>query len=106
MVRKPCCSYAGMNRGLWTAEEDFRLTNHIQIHGVGNWRTLPMKAGQYFYFLLHYVIRLLLLMLYLIKMFLSMMKTILTLLFYRFAALWKGVQITLDELSSSMVISL
>ena len=44
MVRKPCCSYAGMNRGLWTAEEDFRLTSYIQIHGVGNCQTLPMKA--------------------------------------------------------------
>ncbi|XP_057815509.2 transcription factor MYB3 [Cryptomeria japonica] len=45
MVRTPCCSYVGMKRGPWTPEEDLRLTNYIQIHGVGNWRTLPMKAG-------------------------------------------------------------
>ena len=41
----PCCSYAGVNKGPWTPDEDLRLKKYIEAHGQGNWRTLPMKAG-------------------------------------------------------------
>ncbi|XP_042493896.1 transcription factor MYB1-like [Macadamia integrifolia] len=45
MGRRPCCSKEGMNRGVWTAQEDKILTDYIRIHGEGRWRDLPEKAG-------------------------------------------------------------
>ncbi|PON74543.1 MYB transcription factor [Parasponia andersonii] len=45
MGRAPCCEKVGLNRGKWTAEEDEILTNYIQAHGEGSWRSLPKKAG-------------------------------------------------------------
>ncbi|XAR62947.1 hypothetical protein NMG60_11022700 [Bertholletia excelsa] len=45
MGRAPCCSKIGLHRGPWTAREDALLTNYIQVHGEGNWRSLPKKAG-------------------------------------------------------------
>ncbi|KAE8736396.1 Transcription factor MYB39 [Hibiscus syriacus] len=45
MGRTPCCDKIGLKKGPWTPEEDLKLTNYIQIHGPGNWRTLPKKAG-------------------------------------------------------------
>ncbi|KAE8716211.1 Transcription factor MYB39 [Hibiscus syriacus] len=45
MGRTPCCDKTGLKRGPWTPEEDLKLTNYIQIHGPGNWRTLPKNAG-------------------------------------------------------------
>ncbi|KAK8569615.1 hypothetical protein V6N13_046664 [Hibiscus sabdariffa] len=45
MGRTPCCDKTGLKKGPWTPEEDLKLTNYIQIHGPGNWRTLPKKAG-------------------------------------------------------------
>lgn len=45
MGRAPCCSKVGMRKGAWTAEEDMLLTNYIQLNGEGNWRSLPMNAG-------------------------------------------------------------
>ncbi|PWA66225.1 homeodomain-like protein [Artemisia annua] len=45
MGRSPCCDKAGLKKGPWTQEEDRKLTQYIQIHGPGNWRTLPNNAG-------------------------------------------------------------
>lgn len=46
MGRGPCCSKeAGLNRGPWSAKEDMLLTNYIQAHGEGQWRSLPNRAG-------------------------------------------------------------
>ncbi|XP_043720928.1 transcription factor MYB12-like [Telopea speciosissima] len=45
MGRAPCCSKVGLHRGPWTAREDTMLTNYIQAHGEGQWRSLPKKAG-------------------------------------------------------------
>ncbi|GMI88454.1 MYB-like 102, A. THALIANA MYB 4 [Hibiscus trionum] len=45
MGRTPCCDKNGIKKGPWTPEEDLKLTNYIQIHGPGNWRTLPKNAG-------------------------------------------------------------
>ncbi|KAF3776983.1 Transcription factor [Nymphaea thermarum] len=54
MGRAPCCSKVGLHRGPWTAREDALLTRYINIHGEGNWRYLPLKAGHLFFpFLLY-----------------------------------------------------
>ncbi|KAL7002337.1 transcription factor [Sarracenia purpurea var. burkii] len=45
MGRAPCCSKVGLHRGPWTSREDSMLTKYIQVHGEGNWRSLPKKAG-------------------------------------------------------------
>ncbi|XP_027348203.1 transcription factor MYB41-like [Abrus precatorius] len=45
MGRVPCCDKNGLKKGPWTPEEDLKLINYIQIHGPGNWRTLPKVAG-------------------------------------------------------------
>ncbi|KAI9075300.1 hypothetical protein K1719_042705 [Acacia pycnantha] len=45
MGRAPCCDKNGLKKGPWTPEEDLKLINYIQIHGPGNWRTLPKNAG-------------------------------------------------------------
>uniref|UniRef100_A0A2N9HBX6 Uncharacterized protein n=1 Tax=Fagus sylvatica TaxID=28930 RepID=A0A2N9HBX6_FAGSY len=45
MVRSPCCSKVGMNRGAWSAEEDKILTDYIETHGEGKWRNVPREAG-------------------------------------------------------------
>ncbi|KAE8670121.1 Transcription factor MYB32 [Hibiscus syriacus] len=45
MGRTPCCDKNGLKKGPWTQEEDLKLTNYIQVHGPGNWRTLPRNAG-------------------------------------------------------------
>ncbi|KAL8254148.1 hypothetical protein R6Q59_032369 [Mikania micrantha] len=45
MGRSPCCDKTGLKKGPWTQEEDLKLTQFIQIHGPGNWRTLPENAG-------------------------------------------------------------
>ncbi|KAK4368512.1 hypothetical protein RND71_012304 [Anisodus tanguticus] len=45
MGRSPCCDKNGLKRGPWTPEEDHKLIQYIQLHGPGNWRTLPKNAG-------------------------------------------------------------
>lgn len=46
MGRSPCCDKTGLKKGPWTQEEDLKLTQYIEIHGPGNWRTLPKNAGK------------------------------------------------------------
>ncbi|XP_028751520.1 transcription factor MYB30-like [Neltuma alba] len=43
--RAPCCDKVGLKKGRWTAEEDKILTDYIQQHGEGSWRSLPKNAG-------------------------------------------------------------
>ncbi|KAL8102657.1 uncharacterized protein LOC141677980 [Apium graveolens] len=45
MGRSPCCSKVGLNRGVWTSDEDKILTDYVQLHGEGRWRNLPKRAG-------------------------------------------------------------
>lgn len=45
MGRAPCCSKVGLRRGPWTPREDALLTEYIQAHGEGHWRSLPKKSG-------------------------------------------------------------
>ncbi|MCE3052014.1 hypothetical protein HAX54_051413 [Datura stramonium] len=45
MGRSPCCDKNGLKKGPWTPEEDHKLIQYIQLHGPGNWRTLPKNAG-------------------------------------------------------------
>ncbi|GKV00814.1 hypothetical protein SLEP1_g13438 [Rubroshorea leprosula] len=45
MGRSPCCAKEGLNRGAWTAMEDRMLKEYIEIHGEGQWRNLPKRAG-------------------------------------------------------------
>ncbi|KAJ4847881.1 hypothetical protein Tsubulata_011606 [Turnera subulata] len=45
MGRAPCCDKNGLKKGPWTPEEDHKLISYIQMHGPGNWRTLPKNAG-------------------------------------------------------------
>lgn len=49
MGRAPCCAKVGLHRGPWTAREDSLLSKYIQVHGEGNWRSLPKKAGNSFF---------------------------------------------------------
>eukprot|EP00253_Pinus_taeda_P002499 PITA_02499 len=35
----------GINRGAWTASEDKILSEYVKTHGVGRWRSLPIKTG-------------------------------------------------------------
>jgi myb proto-oncogene protein len=34
-----------MNKGAWTAEEDQKLSQYIEIHGAKRWKTIALKAG-------------------------------------------------------------
>ncbi|GFZ05597.1 myb domain protein 41 [Actinidia rufa] len=45
MGRSPCCDKINLKKGPWTPEEDLKLIQYIQMHGPGNWRTLPKNAG-------------------------------------------------------------
>ncbi|XP_042497544.1 transcription factor MYB1-like, partial [Macadamia integrifolia] len=45
MGRSPCCAKEGLNKGAWSAHEDWILTSHINTYGEGKWRDLPQKAG-------------------------------------------------------------
>nr|AIT52258.1 MYB family protein [Jatropha curcas] len=33
------------NRGAWTAEEDQKLSEYIEVHGAKRWKTIATKAG-------------------------------------------------------------
>ncbi|KAL2476789.1 MYB-like protein [Abeliophyllum distichum] len=45
MGRSPISDKNGIKKGPWTPEEDMKLTQYIQMHGPGNWRSLPKNAG-------------------------------------------------------------
>ncbi|KAK7258479.1 hypothetical protein RIF29_24058 [Crotalaria pallida] len=45
MGRAPCCSKVGLHRGPWTPREDALLSKYIQVHGEGQWKSLPKRAG-------------------------------------------------------------
>lgn len=50
-MRKPCCEKKTTNKGAWSKQEDVKLTQYIQKHGEGSWRSLPVAAGTYIYIL-------------------------------------------------------
>ncbi|XP_074569808.1 transcription factor MYB20-like [Curcuma longa] len=45
MGRQPCCDKSGVKRGLWTLDEDQKLTNFILRNGIHCWRLVPKLAG-------------------------------------------------------------
>ncbi|KAK4803703.1 hypothetical protein SAY86_003520 [Trapa natans] len=36
----------GMNKGAWTAEEDRKLSQYIELHGPKRWKTIAIKAEE------------------------------------------------------------
>lgn len=36
-----------VNKGAWTAEEDHKLAEVIEVHGAKRWKTIASKAGIY-----------------------------------------------------------
>ncbi|KAK8584503.1 hypothetical protein V6N13_109891 [Hibiscus sabdariffa] len=34
-----------LNKGAWTAEEDAKLAEYIEVHGAKRWKTIAIKAG-------------------------------------------------------------
>ena len=49
MGRASYCNKNGLKKGPWTLEEDQKLVNYIQVHGLGKWRNLPKNVGMFFY---------------------------------------------------------
>ncbi|CAN4077506.1 unnamed protein product [Withania somnifera] len=45
MGRALCCAKEGLRKGPWSFQEDMLLTNYINQHGEGQWRSLPKYAG-------------------------------------------------------------
>lgn len=45
MGRSPSSDKNELKKGPWTSEEDHKLREYIQVHGPGNWRSLPKNAG-------------------------------------------------------------
>ncbi|CAN4127156.1 unnamed protein product [Withania somnifera] len=45
MGRAACCAKEGLRKGPWSSQEDLLLTNYINQHGEGQWRSLPKNAG-------------------------------------------------------------
>ena len=46
MVRKnDGCGKRVFNRGAWTAEEDTKLAEYIEVHGAKKWKTVATKSG-------------------------------------------------------------
>jgi hypothetical protein len=45
MGRPPCCDKSNVKRGLWTPEEDAKILAYVSNHGIGNWTSVPKKAG-------------------------------------------------------------
>jgi len=43
--RSSKCNKKEANRGAWTAEEDQKLAQVIEIHGPKRWRSVAAKAG-------------------------------------------------------------
>nr|ASR18099.1 R2R3MYB14 [Ginkgo biloba] len=45
MGRHTCCHKQKLKRGLWSPEEDEKLTCYIKKHGHGRWSAVPKHAG-------------------------------------------------------------
>ncbi|XP_019168856.1 PREDICTED: transcription factor MYB35-like [Ipomoea nil] len=45
MGHHSCCNQQKVKRGLWSPEEDEKLTRYISTHGYGCWSEVPEKAG-------------------------------------------------------------
>ncbi|KZV45655.1 hypothetical protein F511_02315 [Dorcoceras hygrometricum] len=45
MGRPRCCDKANVKRGPWTPEEDAKILAYVASHGIGNWTSVPQKAG-------------------------------------------------------------
>ncbi|GAV74440.1 Myb_DNA-binding domain-containing protein [Cephalotus follicularis] len=45
MGKSSCGDKNGLKKGPWTAEEDQKLVDYIQMHGHGKWRAVPKNAG-------------------------------------------------------------
>ncbi|KAM1212857.1 hypothetical protein ACFX13_004439 [Malus domestica] len=40
-----CCGKQKVKRGLWSPEEDEKLSKHITTHGHDSWSSVPKHAG-------------------------------------------------------------
>lgn len=38
-----------INKGAWTAEEDRKLAEAIEVHGAKRWKIIAIKAGRSFF---------------------------------------------------------
>ncbi|PKU67601.1 Transcription factor MYB3 [Dendrobium catenatum] len=45
MWKKDCLPKGELRRGAWTEHDDKLLSDYIESHGLGIWRSLPAKAG-------------------------------------------------------------
>ncbi|XP_042447782.1 transcription factor MYB41-like [Zingiber officinale] len=45
MGRTLCLDKSELKKGPWASEEDQKLIDYIQKHGIGSWRSVPKKAG-------------------------------------------------------------
>ncbi|CAM8906307.1 unnamed protein product [Rhodiola kirilowii] len=45
MEKTPCCDKTEVKKGPWTPDEDKKLIEYIQKHGLTRWRTLTKNAG-------------------------------------------------------------
>lgn len=46
-MNKTCCDKEDMKKGAWSKQEDQKLTDYINKHGEGRWRSLPEAAGNF-----------------------------------------------------------
>uniref|UniRef100_A0A2P2IZE8 Uncharacterized protein n=1 Tax=Rhizophora mucronata TaxID=61149 RepID=A0A2P2IZE8_RHIMU len=44
-----------INKGAWTAEEDRKLAQYIEVHGAKKWKTVAVKAGFLAFFLVYFL---------------------------------------------------
>ena len=83
-----------MNRGAWTAEEDRKLAEVIEVHGAKRWKMIATTAGLFVYDATE------------MKPISIMLYPVLTLMgfwffFCRFESVWEELQASMDELSKT-----
>ena len=46
MGRQPCYDKVGLKKGLWTAEDDYKLVSFLLTNSQCCWRAVPKLAGE------------------------------------------------------------
>lgn len=46
-----CCTKQKVKRGLWSPEEDEKLSSYITTHGHGCWSSVPKQAGHIYIYI-------------------------------------------------------
>lgn len=39
-----------VNKGAWTADEDRKLSQYVEMHGPNKWKSVAIKSGYFHYF--------------------------------------------------------